>query len=204
MTYIASRLYAGSSSRSPQESSDMVKQELVPQLTNAGGLLRYITLETKDGRVGSFSAYETKAAAEVARKIATEWMNGTGAMSGYKLSESYEGDLIASVSGKAELQAGAAGIIRIYDTDASDEDLRAAMEETKQAVESVPGLIRFNLVRLSTGAAATFSSFDTLEHATQLTQVAKNSRNVAGSRMRKVFPKDPEQIDVTLVDILTA
>jgi len=203
MTYVACRLFSGSSSRSIKELSDIAKQELATQLAKAGGLIRYITLEAKDGRIGSYSAYEDQSAAERARKIATEWISSTDVMSDYKLAESYEGELVASLSGKAELRAGAAGIIRIYATDASDEDLKAAVEETRAAVEAIPGLIRFNLVRLSSGGAATFSSFDTQENANQLTQVAKNARNVGGSQMQKAFPQAPEQIDVTLIDIFT-
>jgi hypothetical protein len=105
------------------------------------------------------------------------------------------------VSGTGEMRAGAAGVIRVYGADASADDLTAALEEVKQTIAAVPGLIRFNLVRLPNNAAATFSSFDTQEHTMQLAQVAKDTCKATGSNLQKVFPKDPEQIDVTLLDV---
>jgi hypothetical protein len=201
MPYVTSRIYAGKGSTSIQELNDIVQKELVPELAKAGGLFRYIALEFTDGRIGSFSAYQDKTSADRAQSIAARWASSTGVMHNYKLAASYDGDVLLTLSGKAELTPGAAGIIRIYDTAASEADIRAAFEEVAPKIEGFAGLIRLNVVKLSSGGLGTFSSYDTPESAAQVTQYARETRSKAGSLMQKVLPKDPETIETTLISI---
>ena len=64
MPYIMARLFSGSSDQSPGQLDRIACQELVPQLLQIPGLLRYSTVQLTDGRVGSFSVYENREAAE--------------------------------------------------------------------------------------------------------------------------------------------
>ena len=49
--------------KSADEVSQIAHRELVPKLTAAGGLIRFVTIGFSHGRYGSFSAYESQDAA---------------------------------------------------------------------------------------------------------------------------------------------
>lgn len=198
MPYAAMRLYAGSSSRGPEEIDKIVERELLPQLKSAGGLVRYTTLSLHDGRIGAFSAYEDKTAADRGRQIAVAWVGSTGALSGFKLADTYEGEVICTLNGDP-LQAGAYGVGRIYETDASADNVRAAMEASANDIQAVPGFQRLVAVKLEGRGVGVFSTVKTQEGASQLTELAKKTRSVDDSALQKVFPRDPEQFEATVI-----
>jgi hypothetical protein len=201
MTYITCRIYTGTSTHTPQQLSDIVAQELVPSLANAGGLLRYITLEFAGDRVGSFSAYVDQNAAERGAKLANVWTDSTGIMSGFRLTANYSGDLLYSFAGDAKLIAGCAGVIRLYDTEASDIDIEKAYTEQEVTIQGFAGLARLSVVRLSQRRVGTFSSYSDRDSANLSTQLARDLRAQAGSQSQKVFPTDPEILEAQVLGV---
>ena len=154
MPYVVARLFSGSSDQSPEQLDRIARQELVPQLLQIPGLLRYSTLQFNDGRVGAFSVYENREAAERGLRVASEWVSSTEAVRNYRLDETLRGEVVYTVVGQGnQLQRNAYGVARIYETIARAEDIaRALQEEAAEIISaSTPGLIRYSLVRLDDG-----------------------------------------------------
>ena len=96
MAYYLVRFYSGSGDRPPEQLiREVVDHELRPKLQEGGGLTRYITFIADDGRIGSASVYEDKEAAQRGLQTAREWASTTGAMQGYRLSQTLEGEIAA-------------------------------------------------------------------------------------------------------------
>jgi hypothetical protein len=79
------RLFSGSSDQSPGQLDRIACQELVPQLLQIPGLLRYSTVQLTDGRVGSFSVYENREAAERGLRVASEWVSSATISAGFAI-----------------------------------------------------------------------------------------------------------------------
>ena len=195
MPYVEARLFSGSSDQSPEQLDRIARQELVPQLLQISGLLRYSTLQFNDGRIGSFSVYENREAAERGLQVASEWVSSTEAVRNYRLDETLRGEVVYTLVGQGnQLQRNAYGVARIYETIARAEDIaRALQEEAAEIISpSTPGLIRYSLVRLDDGRVGAFSAFEDQESARQITERARELRNKAGSKLRHYLPTDPE------------
>ena len=105
MAYYLVRFYSGSGDRPPEQLlREVVDQQLRPKLQAGGGLTRYITFIADDGRIGSASVYENKEAAQRGLQIAREWVNATGAMQGYQLSETLEGEIAETLDADIQYQ----------------------------------------------------------------------------------------------------
>src|SRR6185437_10001042 len=98
MTYVLVRLYTGSSDRSVDDILKVVGQELAPQVIK-GGCKRYSVVEFSDGRIGSSSFYEDRAAAERGSEIAAKWVSASGLMKGYKLVQTISGETVYTYQG---------------------------------------------------------------------------------------------------------
>jgi hypothetical protein len=195
MPYVVARLFSGPSDQSPEQLDRIARQELVPQLLQIPELLRYSTLQLNDGRVGSFSVYETREAAERGLRVASEWVSSTEAVSNYRLDETLRGEVAYTLVGQGDqLQRNLYGVARIYETIARAEDIvRALQEEAAEILhESTPGLVRYSLIRLDDGRVGAFTAFEDRESAQQITERARELRNKAGSKLRHFLPTDPE------------
>jgi len=171
-------------------------KELAPKLAQGPGLLRYSTFAFSDGRFGSFSVYENQNAASYAAPIAAEWVRSSDAMRGSKLVDAMEGELIYAVQGSAGGEGRLHSLARIYKSNASGEELKAAFEqEAGDVIRNLPGLARYGVVKLADGRVGIFSGFDTLENARSSTEQAKALRGKAGSRLAALLPSDPEVIE---------
>ena len=107
MAYYLVRFYSGSGDRSPEQLlREVVDQELRPKLQAGGGLTRYITFIADDGRIGSSSVYENKEASQRGLQIAREWVNTTGAMHGYQLSETLDGEIAETIDADVQVSTG--------------------------------------------------------------------------------------------------
>ena len=116
-----------------------------------------------DGRFGSFSVYEDQNAASHAAPIAADWVGSSNAMRGFKLVDTMEGEIIYAVQGSAGGEGRLHSLARIYKSNASGEELKAALEqEAVDVIRSLPGLARYG-VKLVDGRVGMFSGFDTLE-----------------------------------------
>ena len=195
MPYVVARIFSGSSDQNPEQLNRMARQDLVPQLLQVPGLLRYSTLQFNDGRVGSFSVYENREAAERGLRVASEWVSSTEAVRNYKLDETLRGEIVYTLVGRGnQLQRNAYGVARIYETIARAEDVaRALQEEAAETLsEATPGLIRYSLVRLDDGRIGAFSAFEDQASAQRITELARELRSKAGSKLRHYLPTDPD------------
>jgi quinol monooxygenase YgiN len=195
MPYVVARLFSGSSDQNPEQLDRIARQELVPQLLQIPGLLRYSTLRFNDGRVGSFSVYKNREAAERGLRVASEWVSTAEAVRNYRLDETLRGEEVYTLVGHGnQLQRNAYGIARIYETIARAEDIARALQEEAAEIlsKSTPGLIRYSLVRLDDGRVGAFSAFEDQESAQQINEHARELRSKPGSKLRHFLPTDPE------------
>lgn len=170
-------------------------KELGPKLNQRPGLLRYSTYAFSDGRLGSFSVYENENAASGAGLIASDWVKGNNAMQGFRLVDTMEGEIIYAVEG-VDGWAAQHSLARIYKANASAEALRAALEqEAGDIIRTLPGLVRYGVVRSADGRVGVFSGFDTLENARRSTEQARALRGRSGSRLAALLPSDPDVIE---------
>src|SRR5215469_7408110 len=193
MPYAIARIYSGSDAVTAEQLSALAIKELAPKLAQGPGLLRYSTYAFSDGRFGSFSVYESKSDASHAAQIAAEWVKSSNAMQGFKLDDTMEGEVIyGSVQKSADDDRPLHSLARIYNSDASSEDLAAALEqEAGDTIRNFPGLVRYAVVKLIDGRIGMFSGFDTPENARKSTEQAKALRGKAGSRLATLLPSDP-------------
>jgi hypothetical protein len=206
MPYVMARLFSGPSDQSPEQLDRIARQELVPQLLQIPGLLRYSTLQLNDGRVGSFSVYETREAAERGLRVASEWVSSTEAVSNYRLDETLRGEVAYTLVGQGnQLQRNLYGVARIYETIARAEDIARALQEEAAEIlqESTPGLVCYSLVRLDDGRVGAFTAFEDRESAQQITERARELRNKAGSKLRQFLPTDPELYEGIIIGTYT-
>jgi hypothetical protein len=203
MTYVVVRIYSGTGDRSVDDLLHVVGQELAPQVIKAG-CKRYSTVKFMDDRIGSSSFYQSRAAADQGSQIAAKWVSETGALEGYKLAQTIEGEVVYAFQGEQNVQAKE-GEIRLYQTSASREDIEAAIREEAQPIlQSVTGLIRYTCFKLDDQQGyAVITGHANREASTLLSQKARDARQHSGSRLQRVLPQDPEILQGTIVHSYT-
>jgi hypothetical protein len=193
MTYMVQRRYKGSTKVEPQELDRIVGRELVPQLKQFPGFIRYVTSTFDDGRVGSMSVFENEDSAKRSTEVGRKWASETKIMQDYQHEKTLSGMVIATVEGDRPQTAGYT-ISRRYQTDASREDLTKAFAQVTQAFkEKATGLVRWSAVALTGGGLITFGWFDSAENAQRSTQVAVDLTS-SGSDIARVLPNPPDEI----------
>ena len=197
MAYYLVRFYSGSGDRPPEQLiREVVDHELRPKLQAGGGLTRYITFIADDGRVGSASVYEDKEAAQRGLQIAREWASATGAMQGYRLSETLEGEIAAVID--AELQYKPAfGMARLFPTQATAAEVVETIKMARAGAHDTAGRVRTVIVQLPGGRVGSFSAYDSQERREQHTAAIKKARE--NPEMRRVLPDDPGTIPVRII-----
>jgi hypothetical protein len=206
MPYVMARLFSGPSDQSPEQLDRTARQQLVPQLLQIPGLLRYSTLQFNDGRVGSFSVYENREAAERGLRVASEWVSSTEAVRNYRLDETLRGEVVYTLVGQGDQhQRNAYGVARVYETIARAEDIARALQEEASEIlsEATPRLIRYSLVRLDDGRVGAFTAFRDPESAQRITEHARELRSKPGSKLRHFLPTDPELYEGTILGTYT-
>jgi hypothetical protein len=203
MTYVLVRIYTGNNEQSVDKLLHVVGQELAPQIVKAG-CKRYSTVKFSDGRFGSSSFYENRAAAERGSEIAAKWVSQSGAMKGYKLARTIAGEAIYMYQGEQNTQAKE-GEIRHYQTSASRGDVEAALrEEAQPLLQTNKGLVRYTCFKVDDDQGyAVITAHTTRESSTQLSQVAREARQKGASRLQRVLPKDPDLLQGTIVQSYT-
>ena len=137
MPYVVARIFSGSSHQNPGQLNRMARQDLVLQLLQVPGLLRYSTLPFNDGRVGSFSVYENREAVERGLRVASEWVSSTEAVRNYELDETLRGEVVYTLVGRGnQLQRNAYGITRIYETIARADTPGVAFNRSRRTAAS--------------------------------------------------------------------
>lgn len=204
MAYVLVRIYSGSSERSPEEILRMVGQELRPQLTTPG-CRRYTTFRLDDGRIGSTSLYDDKATADRGNEIAAKVVKDASFLRGYSLARTLRGEVIFAHEA-SELSGDLQGEIRIYQTSASADDLRAAFEqEALPILRDHQGLVRYTAIQLDGDppGCAVLTAHRDRESATSLSSKAREARQRAGSKLKSVLAREPETVRGTITATYT-
>ena len=198
MAYYLVRFYSGSGDRSPEQLlREVVDQELRPKLQAGGGLTRYITFIADDGRIGSSSVYENKEASQRGLQIAREWVNTTGAMHGYQLSETLEGEIAETIDADVQYQP-AFGMARLFPTQATAAEVAESIKKSRAGTQYDPaGRARTVIVQLSEGRVGSFAAYDTEEKRDRHTAAISKARE--NPEFRRVLPNDPEAIPVRII-----
>ncbi|MEA2743435.1 MAG: hypothetical protein QOG25_1806 [Acetobacteraceae bacterium] len=193
MTYMVQRRFKGSAVVDPQELDRIVGRELVPQLKQLPGFVRYVTSTFDDGCVGSMSVFENEESAERSNEAGLKFVSETLIMQDYKHDATLGGVVVATIQGDRPQTAGYT-ISRQYRTDASQEDLAKVFSRVAQAFkEKATGLVRWSAVALTGGGLITYGWFDSAENARKSTQVAADLTS-GDSDLVRVLPRPPEDI----------
>jgi hypothetical protein len=203
MTYIVTRIYSGTGDQTPEDLANLAMQELAPRLASEQEFLRYITLKFADGRFGSFSAFQTEQGALRSQQIASDWVSTESALQSSKLHETLEGEVLFSADGAVPMTAPLHGVIRLYQTTASKEEVKQAFEAEGPTVikNRFSGLARYTVALLSDGRLGTFGSFDTAENAQKSSQAAREVRGQSSSQIARVLPSNPQVLEATLLGV---
>ena len=73
MAYYMVRFYTGADAQSAEQLLKDLDAQVLPQLQEAGGLVRYVTFIADDGQIGSASVYDDQQAAQKARNSLANW-----------------------------------------------------------------------------------------------------------------------------------
>jgi hypothetical protein len=194
------RIYSGSGAHGAEELAAIALKELAPKLVEGGGLTRYTTIVFSDGRLGSFSAYESQQAAGHGQQIAAELVKGHKAFQNLKLDETMEGEVLYTAQGSVPMTGRLHGVSRVYTTSASTDEVKDAFEnEADEVIRSFPGLVRHTVVKLTDGRIGVFSSFDSQENARKSSEQAKSLRAKSGTKIARTLPSDPEILEGTVI-----
>ena len=169
------------------------------------GCVANSTLALTDGRVGSFSVYETREAANRGLRVASEWVSSTDAARNYQLDETLRGEIAYTLIGQgAQSQRNASGVARIYQTHASIDDVKTAIEqEVSEAVQHLPGLLRYTLVGLEDGRIGSFAAFASPESARRAAELTSKLRAKGGSAPGRLLPHAPQVLEGTILGTYT-
>jgi hypothetical protein len=197
MAYYLVRFYSGSGDRPPEQLiREVVDHELRPKLQEGGGLTRYITFIADDGRVGSASVYEDKEAAQRGLQIAREWASATGAMHGYRLSQTLEGEIAATIDADIQYKP-AFGMARLFPTQATAADVVETIKKARAGAQDTASRVRTVIVQLQDARVGSFAAYDSQERREQHTAAISKARE--NPEMRRALPNEPEAIAVRII-----
>jgi hypothetical protein len=197
MAYYLVRFYSGSGDRPPERLiREVVDNELRPKLQQGGGLNRYITFIADDGRIGSASVYETKEAAQNGLQIAREWTSSTDAMQGYRLSQTLEGEIAATIDADIQYKP-AFGMARLFPTQATAAQVVETIKQARAATQDTGSRTRTVIVQLPDGRVGSFAAYDSQERREQHTAAIRKARE--NPEMQRVLPNDPDNIAVRII-----
>jgi hypothetical protein len=200
MAYVMARIYSSSGTMKAEELAQLALKDLAPKLHEGGGLTRYATIAFSDGRLGSFSAYESQEAAKRGQQIAAELVKGHKDFQSLKLDETMEGEVIYAAQGSVPMTGRLHGVSRVYTTSASVSDVKDAFEnEAGEIIRSFPGLARFTVAKLTDGRIGVFNSFDSQENAKKSSEQARSLRAKSGSKLARTLPSDPQTLEGVVI-----
>jgi hypothetical protein len=205
MSYIVVRMYAPAGEVNVEQLSKRAGQELAPELFKAG-CQRYTTVKFANGYIGSTALYADKAAAERAAPIGIEWAKSSGAMQSPGPTRTLRGEHVFSRHPQANPSlANAFGVIRVYRSTASAQDVKEALEqEATPILQNASGLLRYTVFKTDEGDGfAVMTANASRDSVTKLTAEARAATNKAGSRLQKVFPNPPEVIEGDIIHSYT-
>jgi hypothetical protein len=177
MAYYVVRLYSGSGEQPAEELlKGVVTKELAPKLRDSGGLVRYITGVTDDGRIVSASTYQDKDAALRGLQLARELVARTNALRGFQLTQTLEGEVAALLNGDVEYEP-AFGMARLFSTDATAEKVIETIRKARaSARDEGASRVRTVIVQSQDGRVGSFAAYDSKEARERHSAAIRRSR----------------------------
>jgi hypothetical protein len=191
--YMARRRFRGASA-SAAELDRIGGSELVPQLKQLPGFIRFITVEFEDGTVGTLLACENLDSINRAAEIGRQWRSQTPAAKNATLVDELIGKMTARIN--TDNYTPGYTIQRLYSSRASEQDLIRVFSQDllRQFQQEATGVQRYGVLKSINGAKVmTTGWFDSAEHAQASSQVARNLIQ-AGHDLQSILPAPPEQI----------
>jgi hypothetical protein len=157
-------------------------------------------------RIGSFSVYENHEAAKRGLRVAMEWVISTEAVRTYQLDATLQGEIIYSLIGQGDQrQRNAYNVARIYQTNASTAEVKAAIEqEASGPLQHLPGLLRYTLIRLEDGQVGSFADFINRESARRFSELTSKLRAKGGSALSQVLSDNPQVMEGIILGTYTS
>lgn len=198
MTYVVIRLLTGSNQHSVEERTRVGVEKLVPKLKQAG-CQRISFIQLDDGRIGTVSRYPDAQSAAKAADIAARFIQDTPELQGYKVEQVLKGELIFGFTPDEHARFdGAYGSLRIYQSAASTDDHKQALEQEALPILKQAGrdILSYAVIKLDddSGVVA-LTAHPTQEAAAQNTQAAQAKRQQTGSLLSKTLPQAPQVIE---------
>ncbi|MGE0224813.1 MAG: hypothetical protein AB7F35_30715 [Acetobacteraceae bacterium] len=203
MTHCIARFYSGTAAADITSIVALARSELIPAIAKLPGLRRYSVLTLNDGRIGSFSVWGSRQAADHGGEVAGAWVRSKPDLAKYPLDLTLRGEVGLAVTGTgstgSEARPGHA-VARLYRTDKSLAEVDAAIEqEGLAAIRAIPGLLRYTTAKLDDGRIASFNAFESESAARASVEKARELRQRSGSRLSHVLPDDPEVLEGSLL-----
>ncbi|MBV8914887.1 MAG: hypothetical protein JOZ05_17845 [Acetobacteraceae bacterium] len=190
MAYCVFRLF--SEKKADEQRLERLRSEVLPNIRNIAGFQRFATIQTSDGRYGGFQVYDTRDGVDQAVKMLNEWREKGGGHDPAVLELRGETGLSIVVNPNYET---AHGTVRIYRTQASFDEVNAAIEhEGGETIRHLPGMLRYTTAKFEDGRIATFTACETEAASRAMAGKARELRGKPGSQLSKVLPTDPEVI----------
>ena len=200
MAYCVIRIYKGAAN--VDTVLEHVRTGLIPRIARIPGFNRYAAFKVSDGRLGSFSVFDDKAAAEQSTSVARDFIKGVPELAKLAADESMQGEIGLSIIGSAPAAGTGHAVMRLYRTAASFADVNAAIEQEAMArLRDIPGLRRYSTAKLEDGRIATIAGFESEQAAKASTALAKELRQQGQSKLAKLLPGDPQVIEATVLHV---
>jgi hypothetical protein len=203
MAHCVARFYSGTAAADVDGIVAIVRSELIPAIAKVPGFGRYSGLVTKDGRLGSFSVYENRQAADHGIEIASGWIRNKPDLAKYPLDLNLRGEIGLAITGTGSAGTSAQrafAVARLYRTDTSLAEVDAAIEQEGLAhIKAIPGLLRYTTAKLDDGRIASFNAYESEAAARASVEKARELRGRGGSRLSQVLPADPDVIEGTIL-----
>jgi hypothetical protein len=196
MAYYMVRFYTGSDARSAEQLLKELNAQVLPQLQEAGGLIRYVTFIADDGRIGSASVYEDKEAAQRGLQTAQRLASRLDAMKGLQLSLTLEGEIAAALNADNQYEP-LFGMGRLFTTGATAAEVVETIKKSRSGAQDGAARPRTVIVQLPDGRVASFAVYNSEEMRDRHT--AAISKAQEDPEHRRVLPTASENIPSRII-----
>jgi hypothetical protein len=132
-------------------------------------------------------------------------VSSTDAVRDYHLDETLRGEIAYTLIGRGgQNQRNAFGVGLIYQTNAAIDEVKTAIEqEVSEAVQHLPGLLRYTLVGLEDGRIGSFAAFASQDSARRAAELTGRLRAKGRSALGRLLPHAPQVIEGTILGTYT-
>jgi hypothetical protein len=196
MAYYMVRFYTGADAQSAEQLLKDLNAQVLPQLQEAGGLIRYVTFIADDGRIGSASVYEDKEAAQRGLQAAQQLASRLDAMKGLQLAQTIEGEIAAALNADNHYEP-LFGMGRLFTTESTAAEVVETIKKSRAGAQDDAARPRTVIVQLSDGRVASFAVYDSEEMRDRHTAAISKAQQVP--EFKRVLPTASENIPSRII-----